>query len=74
MFCHECARNHAEAPAVGHCRFCPVALCKEHLVAPFRSSVIPQYGCLHHAELPFLDPRGPEAVRFVRFALADRGA
>ena len=74
MFCHECARNGAEALCVGHCRFCSVGLCKDHLVASFRSGVVPQYGCDHRPELPFADLRGPKVGRSVRSALVGQGA
>ncbi len=36
MICHECAREGLTAAAIGHCRFCFVGLCKDHLVASFR--------------------------------------
>ena len=74
MLCHECARSRAEASAVGQCRFCSVGLCKDHLVASFRSGVAPQYWCEHHPELPFADFRGPKAGRLVGFALVGQGA
>ena len=41
------------AGAIGHCRFCLVGLCKDHLVASFRGATIPQYGCEHHPERAF---------------------
>ncbi len=53
MDCHECARTGTERTAVAVCRFCSVALCKDHLVAAFHSRTIPQYGCQHHPERPF---------------------
>ena len=53
MICHECARRSLEAAAVGLCRFCQVALCKDHLVASLSSGAVPQYGCDHRAEQPF---------------------
>ena len=53
MLCHECARDGTSRSAVGHCRFCLVALCKQHLVESFRSELVPQYGCQHHPERPF---------------------
>lgn len=58
MLCHECARDGRSQPAVAHCRFCFVGLCKAHLVAAFHGTTIPQYGCEHHPERPF-----PETVR-----------
>jgi hypothetical protein len=39
--------------AVAVCRFCSVALCKEHLVDAYQWPTIPQYGCDHHPERPF---------------------
>lgn len=53
MTCHECAREGGTTAAVGHCRFCLVGLCKDHLVASFRGRTVPQYGCDHHPELAF---------------------
>lgn len=64
MLCHECARRSIEAPAIGLCRFCLVGLCKEDLIAAFRSAAVPQYGCDHHPERPFADPdRAPGGSR-----------
>ncbi len=67
MICHECAREGLTTAAIGHCRFCLVGLCKDHLVASFHAATIPQYGCEHHPERAF-DPRaqertGPAPVR-----------
>lgn len=59
MHCHECARSGVERVAVSLCRHCPVALCKEHLVAAFRSDR--PYACDHHPERAFA-PR-PDAIR-----------
>ena len=56
MNCHECARAGIERPAVGVCRFCYVGLCKEHVVASFRSAVMPQYSCEHHPDREFALP------------------
>ena len=53
MICHECARDGLTAAAIGHCRFCLVGLCKDHLVASFRGATVPQYGCEHHPERAF---------------------
>ena len=61
MLCHECARGGTSRPAVAHCRFCFVGLCKPHLVDLFRSQLVPQYRCQHHPELPF--PHVPSEVR-----------
>ena len=38
MICHECAADAAEQSAVGLCRFCMVALCKQHLVELYRDA------------------------------------
>ena len=54
MLCHECARDGTSRPAVAHCRFCLVGLCKQHLVESFRSELVPQYACHHHPERPFV--------------------
>jgi len=63
MLCHECAGRAEQTAAVGLCRFCIVGLCKDDLVASSRSAVVPQYGCQHHPERPFVDegplPREP---------------
>jgi hypothetical protein len=56
MNCHECARVGIERPAVGVCRFCSVGLCKEHIVASFRSTVMPQYSCEHRPDREFAPP------------------
>ena len=53
MICHECARDGLTAAAIGHCRFCLVGLCKDHLVASFHGATVPQYGCPHHPERAF---------------------
>ena len=53
MNCHECARVGVERPALGLCRFCMVALCKEHVVASYQSAVVPQYRCEHRPERAF---------------------
>ena len=53
MDCHECARTGTELTAVAVCRFCSVALCKDHLVEAFHGRTVPQYGCDHHPERPF---------------------
>lgn len=52
MFCHECLISGEDTPAVGLCRFCWVGLCKDHLVAAYRSTVQPQYACDHHPQWP----------------------
>ncbi len=66
MHCHECARDGNERPALAHCRFCLVGLCKEHLVESFRSELVPRYACRHRPELPFpgasLDVRREEVA------------
>ncbi len=54
MNCHECARIGTERVAVSLCRFCRVALCKDHLVASFHSDTVPQYACDHHPERAFV--------------------
>ena len=51
MYCHECARDGLKRVAVSVCRYCSVALCKDHLVAAFRSQRL--YTCDHHPERPF---------------------
>ena len=58
MNCHECARIGTERVAVSLCRFCSVALCKDHLVASFRSDTVPQYACDHHPERAFVPRAG----------------
>ena len=40
MTCHECACIETERVAVSLCRFCRVALCKDHLVASFCSDTV----------------------------------
>jgi hypothetical protein len=62
MICHECARAGLTAVAIGHCRFCFVGLCKDHLVASFCGATVPQYGCDHHPELAFA-PQPREGAR-----------
>lgn len=70
MLCHECARRSEQKPAVGLCRFCLVGLCKDDLVAASRPLVVPQYGCEHSPERPFVDesPRPREPRRRVRLS------
>lgn len=60
MLCHECARRAEKTAAVGLCRFCLIGLCKDDLVASSRSAVVPQYGCHHHPERPFVDEGPPQ--------------
>ena len=47
---HERARIGTERVAVSRCRFCRVALCKDHLVASFHRDTVPQVACDHHPE------------------------
>lgn len=49
MHCHECARGMIEEVAVGHCRFCLVGLCKNHLVDSFRG---PSSHAVHASTVP----------------------
>ena len=53
MDCHECAESGSVRSAVAVCRFCMVGLCKDHLVAAFRSRTVPQYGCDHQPDRAF---------------------
>lgn len=53
MLCHECALDGSSRPAVAHCRFCLVGLCKEHPVESLHSELVAQYDCEHRPERPF---------------------
>jgi hypothetical protein len=59
MLCHECLRTAVQTPAIGTCRFCQVGLCKPHLMASFRSRIVPQYACDHHPERSFAPANSP---------------
>ncbi len=69
MRCHECAREGREQAAVAICHYCSVGLCKAHLVASYRTQVVPEYSCEHHPGRPFEAPvqaprdREPVAAR-----------
>ena len=58
MNCHERARIETERVAVSRCRFCRVALCKDHLVASFHSDTLLQVACDHHPEPAFVPRAG----------------
>ncbi|MBI3966312.1 MAG: DUF2180 family protein [Chloroflexi bacterium] len=48
VFCHECAMDGRQEPAVALCRFCNIGLCKVHLVELYeRPHAVPQYACHH---------------------------
>jgi hypothetical protein len=72
MNCHECARRSNHTPAIGLCRSCLVALCKDHLVESHQTGVVPQYGCDHRPERSFAIPR--EVGRRVTVKPAVQGA
>jgi hypothetical protein len=57
MNCHECARRSNQTPAIGLCRSCLVALCKDHLVESHQTGVVPQYGCGQHPDQSFAASR-----------------
>lgn len=58
MNCHECAMSRSDRPAVGLCRFCSVALCKEHLVEAYRHPpTVPTYSCAHQPWSSAIVPR-----------------
>lgn len=50
MNCHECA---VERTAVSTCRFCPVTLCKDRLVASVHLTTATLYARDHHPERPY---------------------
>jgi hypothetical protein len=68
MICHECLMKDASGTAAaGLCRFCFVALCKDHLVELYRNPhVVPQYTCHHSPSRPVHGSSGsaePSAAR-----------
>lgn len=71
MRCHECARGLVDEAAVGHCRFCLVGLCKDHLVSSFRPAVVPQYTCEHHPDLHYADRPNEQAGSGLRARLSE---
>lgn len=54
MTCHECLMaGGIQQPVTALCRYCFVALCKEHLVELYRDApTFPQYSCHHKPGTP----------------------
>jgi hypothetical protein len=63
MNCHECAAKGSDTPAFGVCRHCFVGgLCKDHIVASYRTGIFPQYSCAHRPQDAFVKVARP-AIR-----------
>jgi hypothetical protein len=63
MICHECLMAGTHQIATALCRFCFVALCKEHLIELFREPpTFPQYACRHAPASPIEPASGRRAT------------